>query len=201
MSQAHHQELVPLAERPNYEPEDPRETVWYNPQEQDQVLELYVGQPTPIFGGDPSRRPRLRPDERRGVRTYVIRAGQRRAIPSEFDYAIQQTMCKETECAGRPLYCQDRSHRKVIMGGLGPRLINEGMQHRPVLHPALDAEMAAYNEAMATAQKAADAAAALAQASRLSQGHAESLEARLTEPNAPPKTNASGGAASPKKEK
>lgn len=133
--------LVPLAERP-FAPQDhtetAEETVWQNPNDQDVVLDLYVG--IPLHIPRPSKTGRaLTWEQRTGKRRYIIRAKSERAIPSEFDRAIQHIQCMEAECSQRPFDCKDRGHRWTIVGGLAPHnVIHKGMQHRPVLSPALD---------------------------------------------------------------
>ncbi len=104
-------------------------------------------------------------EQRTGKRRYIIRAaGQclealrdndhdprtcknadhkkttgERAIPSEFDMAIQHYSCQESECSQRPFACKDRTHRRAVVGGLAPsQLVNRGMQHRPVLSESLN---------------------------------------------------------------
>ena len=133
--------LVPLAERP-FAPQDhvetAEETVWQNPGSEDVVLDLYIGIPMHVPRPAKTGRP-LTWEQRTGKRRYIIRANSERAIPSEFDRAIQHIQCLDAECSQRPFDCKDRTHRWVIVGGLAPNsLIRKGMQHRPALSPALD---------------------------------------------------------------
>lgn len=117
---------IPLADRPHatYEQvvEIERDTIWRNPLDHDVVLDLHVGtKPSPVFNSEGKRiRPDLTWEERNGVHRYVIKAGHTRAIPKEFDKAIQDV------------------RNGVIVGGLGPRLERVGDQERPKLHPSLD---------------------------------------------------------------
>lgn len=133
-------DLVPIAERP-YGPVDTEETVeetvWHNPTEHDVVLDLYVGiQPNLrrfVLSGK-----KLTWEQRTGKRRYIIRAKTSRAIPSEFDQGIQQMQCLDPEHSQRPFDCRDRTHRKMIVGGLAPHsLVKGGMQHRPLISQAL----------------------------------------------------------------
>lgn len=170
--------LVPQAERafiPVHELESVTETVWFNPTEKDCVLELYIGV-TPCHSEVARRKfralPRLQKKEfKTGLRTYIIRAGERRAIHADFDQGIQQTHCQEPDCeAPQRMYCKDPTHHKMVTGGLGPQLINERVQYRPTVHPSLLEAAAMEKEALQKAQEfmnqkaAADAALLVAQA-------------------------------------
>ena len=136
--------LVPQAERafiPVEERESVQETVWFNPTEKDAVLDLYIGV-TPCRSIRAKQQframsPLQKKEFRTGIRRYIIRAGERRAIHSDFDMAIQQTHCLESECTSRPMYCRDSTHHKMVIGGYGPQLINEAVQHRYSVHPSL----------------------------------------------------------------
>jgi len=181
MNQSHYDSngrpLVPPAERPfvpYVEQETVQETVWFNPTEKDAVLDLYVGT-KPVYSPKMKEElKRLPPAQlrelRTGLRRYIIRAGERRSIPSEFDQGIQQTHCQESDCASRPMYCRDMSHHHLVVGGLGPQLINEKVQHRPTVHPSLieayALEQEAQKQAMLLLQQnqARDAAMVAAQA-------------------------------------
>jgi hypothetical protein len=163
--------LVPPAERPNYaSPHDfeetSTETIWENPFDYDVAVQVHVGAtPRP----DPTERGlaawRALPEAKRremmtGKRTYVIKANSRRAIPSDFDQAIQQTRCTHPECPGqKSILCRDGDHaeHRLIVGGLYPRLINRGTQQRPLskpaeLHWSLDDQRARSEEALANAK-------------------------------------------------
>jgi len=174
--------LIPLADRPGYHPEDYQEnapeTVWENPLDRDQPLHLYVGV-TPFLGDAASPRPRYTGERRTGIRTYVIKAHSTRALPSEFDMAIQQYDCLEPECAPRRRYCRDHTHRRVIVGGEAPHLINRGLQHRPVLHPSLDADSAARNQALADARRAQQQATLAAETALIAQHQATLVEQKM----------------------
>jgi hypothetical protein len=133
-------DLVPIAERP-FGPVDTEETVeetvWYNPTDHDVVLDLYVGIQPNLKRFVLSGR-KLTWEQRTGKRRYIIKAKTHRAIPSEFDQGIQQMQCMEAEHSQRPFDCRDRTHRKMIVGGLAPHsLVKGGMQHRPVVSQAL----------------------------------------------------------------
>ncbi len=108
--------LVPHADhdRPFEDYQDvAQETVWHNPTNKDVALDLYVGVKA-------SGRPPRSREEKTGFRRYVIKASEKRAIAAEFDRAIQDV------------------RDGIIIGGLGPHLINVGAQERPRLHPSLD---------------------------------------------------------------
>jgi hypothetical protein len=152
-------DLVPAAERP-YAPVDHQETVaetiWHNPTEKDVVLDLYVGIPNNLRGLVRSGK-RLTWEQRTGKRRYIIKAKSRRAIPSEFDMAIQHMQCQDPsgECSQKPFECKNRAHRRTIIGGLAPHtLVMEGLQHRPTVSDALDDKYAA---AQAHREKVAEA--------------------------------------------
>lgn len=172
-------ELVPMAEQPHLSdeyPDEVRDTIWENPTESDVVLDLHVGT-TPVYGPDHVRRAvtsKWTREQKTGLRQFVIRKAVRRnekgepdpkgvlvptraRIPSEFDQGIQQTNCVEPECSSRKTFCRESSHRKNIVGGLGPQLVNVSTITRPRLVPALDAyradKLAAEARAMDAAKK------------------------------------------------
>lgn len=136
--------LVPHAERefiPESELSSAQETVWYNPTDKDAVLDLYVGV-TPCRSAAARAifrqlGPLQKKEFRTGIRRYVIRAGERRAIHADFDQGIQQMVCQEAECVSRKMYCRDVTHHHMVVGGLGPQLVNERVQFRPTVHPSL----------------------------------------------------------------
>ena len=109
---------VPQADRDDIfdevTPEVASETNWKNPTNRAYALELYEG-----TQATPGRRPKTEL-ERRGIVRFVIKPGDTRAIPSKYDRAIQDV------------------RDGIIVGGLGPHLINTGTQERPILHRALD---------------------------------------------------------------
>lgn len=130
--------LVPQANRllePTEHQDSSEETIWHNPTNRDAILDVYIETPKP------GKKPRSW-SEQTGKRRYVIKAGETRALPSEFDRAIQHFECTETECLARKFDCRDHTHARVIVGGLGPQLACKGTQRRPMapaaLHPALD---------------------------------------------------------------
>jgi len=201
--------LVPPAERPfvpYQDQETVQETVWLNPTDRDAVLDLYVGT-KPVYSPVMKDRwkrmspPQLR-EARTGLRRFIIRAGDRRSISSDFDQAIQQTVCQEQECSAMPMYCRDQTHHKMVIGGLGPQLINERVQHRPTVHPSLieayALEQAAQQRAIETLRQkeAADVAMAVA--------HAETLKAAAIRDSLKAneeKAQAQAGASGAKKDK
>lgn len=136
--------LVPPAERafiPVQDLESAQETVWFNPTAKDAKLDLYIGV-TPCRSKHAreqfQRLPPLQKKEfRTGIRTYIIRAGERRSIHSDFDQGIQRTECLEPECTSRRLYCRDVTHHQIVIGGLGPQLVNERVLYRYAVHPSL----------------------------------------------------------------
>lgn len=140
--------LIPRAEQPGAPiegVETVEETIWQNTTDRDVVLDLYVGVP-PLVNLRAAIRSgkRLTWEQRTGKRRYIIRARSERAIPSEFDTAIQQHQCLEPECSQRPLACKDKTHRHAVVGGLAPKqLVMKGCQHRPVISAALDDRHAA----------------------------------------------------------
>ena len=136
--------LIPLADRPFAPPPDQdseRQTIWHNPTALPVRLELHVATPRPSFPIKP-----VGFEQRTGKRVYVIQPGQTRAIPSEFDMAIQHTQCHHTDCLQRPFACRsnEEGHEKSIVGGFGPQLENKGSQSMPIragfitIAPALD---------------------------------------------------------------
>lgn len=140
----HGRPLVPPAERAFIPVEDldsAQETVWFNPTEKDCVLDLYIGV-TPCRSERARQQframsPLQKKEFRTGLRRYIIRAGERRAIHADFDQGIQQTQCLEPECTSHKLYCRDATHHHMVVGGLGPQLVNERVQFRPTVHPSL----------------------------------------------------------------
>jgi hypothetical protein len=186
-------ELVPPAERP-FVPfdfqETVQETVWFNPTDNDAVLDLHIGT-RPIY--TQAQRDRLKmmtPGQKRefltGKRRFVIPAKSKRSISSDFDMAIQQTECMEPDCYTQRLYCRNTEHHKQVMGGMGPHLLNMSVQHRPVVHSSLIESNA--NEAATKqrayeallAKQAADTALAIAQAKVLeAEALAKSNEAKV----------------------
>lgn len=146
------QPLVPPAERPfvAYDQfETVQETVWFNPTDKDILVRVHVGTRPVYTEGQKAtirqmreRDPGRYAEFRTGERVYVIKAGQRRSISSEFDQAIQQMECLEPDCTTQRLYCRDRTHHRKVMGGGYPQLVNESVQHRPIVHDALIPENA-----------------------------------------------------------
>jgi hypothetical protein len=145
-------QLIPQALRafePSEYADSSEETIWFNPTEKDATLDLYIGTPTPRGKQFPPRNW----EDLTGKRRYIIRAGQTRSMPAEFDRAIQHTHCKDGECLVRPYECKNPLHTdKEIVGGLGPQLRNMGTQKRPItvparLHPSLD-DVAAREKAL-----------------------------------------------------
>jgi hypothetical protein len=151
MTQAAHQPLVPLADRPFASPEyedSQQQTIWFNPTSKDAVLNLQGDTPKP------GRKPRNW-EERTGQIRWVIKAGETKAIPSHFDRGIQQTQCSHLDCLQRPFDCKstEEGHEKQIVGGFGPQLINKGTQKAPIrpgfiqIAPALDDVLARQQQA------------------------------------------------------
>jgi hypothetical protein len=134
-------QLVPHAHQLDTDEEEARfqgETIWENPTKDDIVLTLHIGA---NLG-----RPR-NSIQQRGVQIFTIRAGERRSIRSEFDMAIQDIRCQHIDCSLRPRYCRKSDHPHVIVGGLGPRLINCGKQSRPIMAASLDDQRAVREKA------------------------------------------------------
>lgn len=172
--------LVPPADRPFVpfdQQETVQETIWFNPTDRDVVLKLPVGT-KPVYTENAKARiremrtksPLQYREWRMGERTVIIPKGTKRALSCDFDQAVQQTQCLEVECVSYRLYCRDRSHHKQVMGGLGPQLINQNCQFRPIVHPSLieanameeEAKKKAYEALLA--KQAADTALTIAQA-------------------------------------
>lgn len=149
--------LVPQAERPfipDSEIETVQETVWYNPTDKDCILDLYVGTKPRYSAAQREALRRYTPAQMReyksGTQRWVIRKGQERGIPIEFDYAIQATICQEPDCTSpNKMYCRDVTHHAAVIGGLGPQLHNRRRQFRPIVHPSLQ-------ESQVNAQQAAE---------------------------------------------
>jgi len=162
MSTQEPQDFYPQADQPFAAPaeylETSRETIWFNPTDKDCVLDVHIGT-TPCYSKAAQEAwRRMRPEQkweaRTGRRRYVIKAGQTKAIPRDFDLEIQQTQCLETSCLQRPLYCTDPSHHRIVVAGLGPQLVNRGWQEVPRLHPSLDTRAAQTEQAMQAAAQA-----------------------------------------------
>lgn len=145
--------LVPPADRefiPSHELETAQETIWFNPTDKPVVLKLYIGV-TPCRSQAAKRQfrsmsPMQQREFRTGIRTFIIPPGSRRSLHSDFDMGVQQYVCLEQECVNNKLYCRDRTHHKMVVGGYGPQLVNESVQHRPQVHPSLN-EAAALEKA------------------------------------------------------
>jgi hypothetical protein len=166
--------LVPLAERPFAPPPDEdseRQTIWHNPTDKPVKLDLHYTTPKASFPIKPKGY-----EQRTGKRIYIIQPGATRAIPSEFDMAIQHTQCHHTDCLQMPFRCRsnEEGHEKSIVGGFGPQLENRGSQSMPIrsgfitLAAALDdvearrraaeeAEYKAFREAKLAGERAAAA--------------------------------------------
>jgi hypothetical protein len=108
------------------------DTVWENPTDKDVILPLHVGS-TQTAG---LKRPPTYV-ERHGIDKKIVPAHSIVSISSEFDLAIQDTHCNEQECIGDRRGCRSTTHNKTVVGGLGPQLINRGMEVRPNVHTAL----------------------------------------------------------------
>jgi hypothetical protein len=126
-------------------------TLWRNPTQHDIGLELHHETPKPgpsiadrVAHLEPSERDIKRRgskawEEHTGKRFFLVKAnGGTALIPAEYDRAVQDVK------------------DGVIMGGLGTLLERMGTEHRPILHPALDAVDAARKKALAEAKAAKD---------------------------------------------
>jgi hypothetical protein len=156
--------FIPLAEMafdPSQVQTVSHETIWANETDRDITLQLHIGT-NPVFSERAraiwlSGSPNEMRERRKGLRYYTIKAKTQAAIPNEFDNAIQATRCVDPDC-GKGVYCRNRSHNRIIVGGLCPQgLRNCGWQHRPTLLPALDTARQTKDEAM---RATADAIAA-----------------------------------------
>lgn len=143
----HQEPLIPLATRsfqPTEHTDSSEETIWENPTDGEVILDLQHEMPKARFVNDRPVPPKNW-SERTGKRRYVIPARAQRALPGEYDIAIQHTRCTDAECPSKQFECKDPKHKRVIIGGLGPQLVNRGTQRRPMkpeerptLEPALD---------------------------------------------------------------
>jgi hypothetical protein len=158
-----------------------------------------VGQP------GPSLSPKGVVEHHRGCRDpgHPKTTGER-AIPSEFDLAIQHYECVEVECSQKKMACKNTHHRKTIVGGLAPHdLVNIGQQSRPVISQALDdlaaqkaeAEQKTIQALLAKSDNEAKLAEAQAEVERLRkqisasvEAQAEDVEARTRPVRGAPKT-------------
>lgn len=198
-------DFIPPADTPHTHHEsvirDEHDTVWENPLATDVKLHLHIGT-TPVYGAPENRRP-LSMEQRTGIRTYVIPAKSSRAIPVEFDKAIQDTICSDPMCMAPKYKCRDKSHPRTIVGGLGPYLINRGAQVRPKLHPSLDSLQADKRAAEEAAIKALQERAEYERRALVAEGNVElkakELAAREAELSAREKRLAEAEAAANKK--
>jgi hypothetical protein len=147
MSESEHVPLVPRNEpvyldikgRPGVEPthhlrDSTPEVKWHNPTSVAVVIDLFVGTPE-------ARGPKSPPRnffEKNGIKRYVWQPQETKSLDVALSPGIQRTVCQENECLQNKMGCLDPDHQHVIIGGLGPQLVNLGMQKRPILHPALD---------------------------------------------------------------
>ena len=128
-----------------------RETVWENPTDKDIILPLHCGSQATYGKFTPSYM------QRYGIMRVVVPAKSKVTISSDYDMAIQDTHCREGECTGKARECRHPKHRKTIIAGLGPHLINKGMILRPEVHPSLDAHNAEYKRSIETLKETEEA--------------------------------------------
>ena len=93
------------------------------------------------------------------------------------------------------MYCRDATHHKMVVGGYGPQLINERVQFRPIVHPALLEAYAIEKEAerkareflnqKETAEKSMMVAYAEAERARAISEAAKAHESKAAQPSAP----------------
>ena len=121
--------------------DDQLNTEWYNPTKEDVVLEVHIGT-------DPKnaiwRKAFLessaakRQEMKSGNRIFIVKAGQTRMIPSEYDLAIQRTHCLHPQCNAKKDACRDLDHPRVVIAGLGPQLVCKTWHKVPSLSANLD---------------------------------------------------------------
>ena len=100
-----------------------------------QIVTMDLSEPA---GADPSDSRKFYPGRTRIVR---IQPGEEVILASDWDWAIQSTVCTEPTCKSiNRMYCRDNTHRVQVLGGLGPQLQRMGTPRRSEIHPALITE-------------------------------------------------------------
>jgi hypothetical protein len=131
--------------------DDQINTEWYNPTDQDVVLELHVGtDPKNLVWLKAYRESTAakRLEMKSGNRIMIVKAGQTRMVPAEFDLAIQRTHCLHPQCTAKKDLCKDLDHPRVVAGGLAPQLLCKRWHRVPSLAANLDIARAEKDEAM-----------------------------------------------------
>jgi len=158
-------DIVPLAERayppPQGEEDSQQQTIWRNPTERTVKLEIQIETPKPGKRLNAQGQPRIMTyDEKHGTHTYYVKAGEEKALPSEYDRQIQTYQCHHIDCLHAPFDCKnftDEGHEKTTVAGCGPQLERLGSQRVRIqpgfiqLSPALD-DVAARLKAAETAE-------------------------------------------------
>lgn len=131
--------------------DDQMYTEWYNPTSTDVVLEIYVGT-------DPKnhlwRKAFLeasqvkRLEMKSGNKIFIVKAGQTREIPAEYDLAIQRTHCLHPQCTAKKDACKDLDHPRVVASGLAPQLVCKKWRRVPSLAANLDMARAQAEQAL-----------------------------------------------------
>ena len=139
------------------------DTEWFNPTDVDVVLPVYIGTDPKgqlwrraFAAASPARRLEMSS----GTRTFIVKAGQTRMIPSEFDLAIQRTHCLHPQCGAKKDACKNLDHPRVVIAGLAPQLLCKKWHKVPSLSANLDQARAQTDAAVralsdASAQKIA----------------------------------------------
>ena len=142
---------------PLYIEDDQLNTEWYNPTSQDVVLEIHIGTDPKnaawrkaYLEASPARRLEMKS----GNRIYVIKAGQIKMVPSDYDLAVQRTHCLHPACTSKKDACKDLDHPRVVSAGLAPQLICKRWHRVPGLAANLDMAKAQAEQAMTAMAKA-----------------------------------------------
>lgn len=131
--------------------DDQINTEWFNPSSEDVVLELHVGtDPKNMVWLKAYREASVakRLEMKSGNRIMIVKAGQSKMIPAEFDLAIQRTNCLHPQCTAKRDLCKDLDHPRVVSGGLAPQLLCKRWHRVPSLAANLDIARAQADEAM-----------------------------------------------------
>lgn len=151
-------------------PQGERYTVWFNPLDTEQRVDVFYG-----TGGHYN--------ERRPTR-YTFPPKKEVEVPSRFDSAIHRVQCTEEECRNRaPGFCTHPNHVGIVIGGLAPCLQRKGSNYK--LLEALDPNHAKLKEMEAQLAAADIARRAAEQAQILAEAKRQELEAELEKQTRP----------------
>jgi hypothetical protein len=135
---------------PLYIEDDQINTEWFNPTKEDVILALHIGtDPKNLIWLRAFREasPAKRAEMRTGTRIIIVKAGQTKMIPAEFDLAIQRTHCLHPECSAKKDSCKNLDHPRVVASGLAPQLTCKRWHKVPSLAANLDQARAQAEEA------------------------------------------------------